>query len=100
MDQAVGLGQEQVEVLEGEKERALIGGVDSGPRERLPVIRPPQRCQYPNFTATVAERGSHFKKCKMKTARRGYTDRGVLSRQDSGILAQVQVKQRIGVVVA
>lgn len=28
VDQAVGLGQEQVEVLEGEKERAFIGGVD------------------------------------------------------------------------
>lgn len=28
------------------------------------------------------------------------TDRGLISRQNSGILAQVQVKQRIGVVVA
>lgn len=28
VDQAVGLGQEQVEVLEGEKDGAFIGGVD------------------------------------------------------------------------
>lgn len=41
MDQAVGLGQEQVEVLEGEKEGAFIGGLDSGPEERLAS---PQRC--------------------------------------------------------
>lgn len=34
MDQAVGLGQEQVEVLEGEKEGAFIGGLDSGAEER------------------------------------------------------------------
>lgn len=36
VDQAVGLGQEQVEVLEGEKEGAFMGGVDAGPEERLP----------------------------------------------------------------
>lgn len=90
MDQAVGLGQEQVEVLEGEKEGAFIGGVASGPEERLGT---------PANTQTLLQpwqEEAHFN----KTARRGYTDRGVISRQNSGILAQVQVEQRIGVVVA
>lgn len=94
VDQAVGLGQEQVEVLEGEKEGAFIGGVDSGPQR--------SNSDANIFTATMAERGSHFNKCKTPIIppRRGYTDRGVISGQNSGILAQVQVEERIGVVVA